>query len=325
MRILWLAIDHSNRVMDLFTPFREAVARQGVEVEFRVKSLGERAGLVCRRLWGAQVKPEPFPPMIDDPRETDEFDFVMCDTAWLFHNEPWDGVKCPVGVSWGDNHGSMVPMYLDASRRFVTHYFPMLWESWEVFHADRFTDKVAHWMPWSFNPEMFRDYRRVKNIEVLSTGVLAQNVYRIRTRADKACQGLQGYRRVDRPSEDIPGSWPRGADYAKLLNSARMCLSCSGAWHYALGKTFEIPAARSVLVSDCCTDALGLGHVPGETMLEVTADMDLETVRAQIGTWLADPDLLARVALNGYTLMHSHHTNDIRAAEFVEHLRNHVI
>ena len=330
IRILWLSIDHSRRVMDLYSAFRMAVGRvPGVDVEYRVRDLGEGviAGQVCRRIWATHdPQPNPFEPMIADPRETDEFDFVMCDTAWLFHNEPWAGIKCPSGVSWGDNHGSMVPQYLDAARAHYDCFFPMLWESWEHFHADRFTDKHVWWLPWSFDPAMFYDRNEPKSIDVLSTGVLNNHVYPVRTNAAEACSSMVGYVRVERPPEATGRhGWPCGEDYARLVNRSKIALSCSGAWQYALGKTFEIPASNTVLASDLCQDARDLGHEAGETMIELSPAMDRAAMRAVLDDALADPAEMDRIAHNGFTLMHNNHTNDVRAAQFVAHLKDCVL
>lgn len=327
MRVLWLAIDHSKRVMDLFGPFRRAVMRRpDVEVDCRMRTLGKKAGDVCRRIWDpGRPGVEPFPRILKHPEEANEFDLVMVDTAWLFQSEDWAKVKTPVACTWGDNHGSMVPRYLDAAHDLWQIFLPMLEESFEKFHADRFTDRFWQWLPWSVEPEMFHDYKQPKTIDVLSTGVISKNVYPIRTRALRACTGegsglkeLPRFLRVERPREDESGSqYPRRDDYARLLNQSILSLSCSGRWHYALGKTFEIPAARSILVSDCCRDVRNLGFNPGSNMLEITPGMNYRSMRRAIESWLNDPDYMDRIASNGYALVHENHTNDIRAGQFV--------
>jgi len=337
VRILWLTIDHSRRVMDLYSPLRLAVGRQsGVKVEALVRTLDRKAGRVCRQIWSGAGRS--FPPMIQCPEMVnDSYDAVMVDAAWLFMGEPWADISIPAATTWGDNHGSMVAEYLPVARDNLDLFFPMLWESFERFHGEAFRGSHAEWLPWAVDPSVFRDYGQEKDIDVLCSGVMG-GPYHVRTQLFNAggpyeqyqegrrlpLRGRDGFQWVRRPPEDESASyWPAGHDYARLLNQSHMCASCCSEYGYALAKVFEIPAARSVLLSDMCSDVAGLGHVAGETMVELSPELggDPAAIRAFVHDLLADPDDLARIADNGYRLMHERHTVDVRAAHFVERLR----
>jgi len=315
-----------------------------------MRTLDRRAGEVCRDIWDGRELA--FPQMIQCPEMVNEsFDVVMVDGIWLFTDEPWAEISIPKATTWGDNHGDLVAKYIQEAHNKLDLFFPMLWESFERFHGETFQGKHAEWLPWAFNPDIFHDYGEAKDINVFSSGVLNSEikedqvytrkgnmVYPLRTKLHQLGapypsakpservlrRGRDGFCHAYRPPEDESADyWPVGEDYARLINSAWMCASCSSVHRYALGKTFEIPAARSVLLSDLCEDAKGLGLVAGESMAAIPPELSEseEDLRAFVADLLDDPADLERIADNGYRLMHERHTVDVRAAHFVERLR----
>jgi hypothetical protein len=103
-------------------------------------------------------------------------------------------------------------------------------------------------------PSIFRDYEQKKVYDILLTGVMANSVYPLRTRirnlvkdgkfANLKTKTLRhpGYRISDVNSQVI--------SYAKELNKAKVVISCSSKYKYALAKYSEIPACNSLLIAD---------------------------------------------------------------------------
>jgi hypothetical protein len=101
---------------------------------------------------------------------------------------------------------------------------------------------------------IYKDYGLPKTIDVLLTGAISRHYpFRIRlsniimTKLDKIvkCKILH------HPGGVLDKS--RGCildDYAKMINSAKITLTCSSAYKYRLGKYIEIPMCASLLAAD---------------------------------------------------------------------------
>ena len=114
-------------------------------------------------------------------------------------------------------------------------------------------------------------------------------------------------------------------------------------YDYPVLKIFEVPACYSALFCDYIPELGELGFVPNENMVEITEDMlgvYVEMVKSGkkikpkavfdttkrkefikfIRSWLVSPDL-KRITENGFELVHSRHTDEIRAKKIVEELK----
>ena len=312
MRILWLRNEDNFRVAaHLWTTMSTALGAL-VEVETLTRYLDGPWGQAVQAAWVGDG-PQPAA-LIQDPAWASQFDAIILETGGLFHMEPWDQIDAPVVMIWGDNHREKIARWMKDAPRYVDLFLPLLADSFQRLHPVVADSVRWEWFPWWIDPEMFYDRQMPLIFDVLSTGSLDKNVYKVRTAAAAACQGLPAFHRVDRPDDFAKGDrWPMGADYANLINSAAICLSCTGAWKYGLGKCYEIPAVRSVLASDHCSDMAAMGHVPGETFLEIDAD----NVREQVMELLSDSPRLHRIADAGHDLIHECYEVQDRAQALV--------
>ena len=81
-----------------------------------------------------------------------------------------------------------------------------------------------------------------------------------------------GYRLDKKKYDDLRNNeeFYFGDRYAALLNSHVCCFTCTAVWKlYALSKHFEIPAARSIMLSDTSLDLLKCGFIPDVHYVEV--------------------------------------------------------
>ena len=109
MKILWLATDRRDRCMDLFGPFREAVAMQpDVSVDLIERPLTMTEGELCKAtcLHGERLV------SLVDPVSASEYDLVVTDAMYAFLDEEWSNIKTAKAMLWGDHHGKMVPYYI---------------------------------------------------------------------------------------------------------------------------------------------------------------------------------------------------------------------
>ena len=121
-------------------------------------------------------------------------------------------------------------------------------------YSDLFKDRKFINLHHCINPSIFRDYKQKKVYDVLVTGVMASSIYPLRARV----QGLIKAGKLSNLKTKIlrhPGYRISNVDsqvisYAKELNKAKVVISCSSKYKYALAKYSEIPACNSLMMAD---------------------------------------------------------------------------
>lgn len=160
-------------------------------------------------------------------------------------------------------------------------------------------DVVA--IPHSADDRCFKDYGEEKLIDVLIVGSMNQTIYPFRNRlARLAWRDLRkrGYRVewLKHPGYTIP---PKagliGEAYARKINQAKLVVTCTSRYRYALGKLCEIPLCRALPVSDLPADRQKFFS---QTMLNVEPWMLDREILTKIEDVLDDEDdLAARIKL----------------------------
>jgi len=70
-----------------------------------------------------------------------------------------------------------------------------------------------------------------------------------------------------------------GPEYIKALNDNCIGITDASIWGVAIKKYFEIPAAGSLLLAERCKDVDRVGHVPGETYVEIDEDNFIDQIK----------------------------------------------
>jgi len=115
-------------------------------------------------------------------------------------------------------------------------------------------------IPHSGDEGCFMDYRLKKDIDVLVVGNMNREIYPFRVRlANLAWRELRkrGYRVewIRHPGYVLPSeSGIVGEAYARKLNQARLVVTCTSRYKYALAKLVEIPLCFALPVSDVPND-----------------------------------------------------------------------
>ena len=301
MKILWLTIDRSARVARIFEPVREQAAQLA-----RVSVYEKTAWKSSRRGW----KEEPA----QLPRGTfRRYDVVFTDAYFAWMNEDWARCSRPAIVLWEDVHGAEV-------RRWINH---TLDEELFALHLVRYRDASRRffpaleghawgWLPHSVEPERFA-HRRTRDIGALLTGRISVT-YPLRREYLRQLGQCPWFHYEKRPDDEDTGHrWPVDADYARLLARACLGLSSTSRYQYPILKTFELPAARTVLVSDWINELADLGFKRDENMLGVNPEAPLVP---PLKALLENPAELRRLAAAGHELVLARHT----AAHRADHL-----
>jgi len=127
---------------------------------------------------------------------------------------------------------------------------------------------------------------------------------------------------MDRPAErggEVVKRSPE--EYAKRLAMSQTALACTSCFSYVISKIYEIPAVKTALICDFSEEMEKLGFVANENFLYVRPGTRDE-VHNQIVKLVDLPDeKINEVAQAGYDLIHSRHTDDIRAAELLTKIK----
>ena len=152
---------------------------------------------------------------------------------------------------------------------------------------------VPRWV----DDEIFKDYGEAKSVPVsmLGAGFLASEFYPWRRRISQKI--IQYF-----PFFHAPRPMPRphmvvGENYARMINRSHFVVGCGGASRSLVSKLFEIPGARSVLITESTEIVRDAGFVDGENC--IFADED--TVVDRIEHLLAHPEELEALTERSYS------------------------
>ena len=166
------------------------------------------------------------------------------------------GMHCPVVTQF--NEGYDVPV-VDAAVRDMQ-------AALVIFHHANDVPLYSFWknkgiyavhLPHCVDVSVFQDFGEEKTIDILCAGNMNSYYYPFRYRL--RCLALDWFRKrgytvmaLQHPGYSLP---PRegtyvGAEFARLLNRAKLVFTCSMRYNYALAKYSEIAACRSLAVAD---------------------------------------------------------------------------
>jgi hypothetical protein len=166
-------------------------------------------------------------------------------------------------------------------------------------------DRLFIW-PNFIDGDLFRDYGRPKSIPVLFTGSQAAH-YPWRSRIHSIA--TQHYPCLTTPhggwfDEKAAGRMVDGIRYAELLNAAAVAPTCGTIARDVLRKHFEIPGARTCLVTERTPALEAAGFVDMRNVVFAGPDDILD----KLDYLFANPDEMRRITDAGFDLVHSRHT-----------------
>lgn len=184
-------------------------------------------------------------------------------------------------------------------------------------------DVVFKHIPHSANENIYKDYEEEKIYDVLFTGATGNKHYPFRTRlkrlTNSKLKSLFNCKVLDHPGGNRNKTKGlMGEDYAKLINSSKITLTCSSAYKYRLGKYVEIPMCGSILAGD----------IPDEDqenfrdfMLELNPSDSDEVIIEKIGRMLEDEKKQKEMLQKGFSWS-SNYTQDKYADRFLKIVDN---
>ena len=189
---------------------------------------------------------------------------------------------------------------------------------------DKITTKFYH-IPHSAKSSIFKPYPEIeKTIDFLLCGCINKKLYSLRHRfmtkilpilkeRGYRCKIMKhaGYKINAAHTDQEP------IRFAKLINSTKICLSCSSIYKYKLAKFSEIPMSGSVLCSDLPDqdqDELS------EYIIVVDSGMTDEQITDKLVSHISDPEKMTKLRARGLEISQKY-TQQTYAKRFIEILR----
>jgi len=320
MRILWLTVDRSHRIAQQFDIFRSYVKHIADVVEI-VKSPagdnGENMWQLSRNLINGEIETEN---VLDKTLTKDSnFDFIFCDAFFAYLEEDWKAVGIPTGILIEDIHQEVPKHQIVKAKEFgIENIFHRFNFGFHKYHPEARGNFKCFWLPHSVDTKRFFYGTNNKKIDVLHVGVCPDTYYPYRARIVRQLADKPYFKRIKRPRElgDRENSWPIDSDYAKLINSAYICITGGSIFDVPVQKYVEIPISNTLLMSNWFSDLGLLGFVPGKNMIKY----DLDNVVEVVENTLKDKDRILTIAKEGYDLVSSKHTSQVRSMQFINNI-----
>lgn len=315
LKVLWCKMDTTGRVAGHFDDLLASMTRE-CHVDILTQPLQGyhpaifQQGCLNRTIRRNEIVKEHLDANPD-------YDFIICADIFAFNNEKWCDIKIPKAAMFEDQHGD----------NNLSQVKDMVKDNWLVLHRYQFrkfhTDLHKYlkciWFPHSVNTKIFRDYNMERKYDILQTGALYK-VYETRNFVKSVFSGDERYKIIERPKENVPNQWPTRKDYAKELNKAYLNVCCGSVYQYPVMKYFEIPAAKSVIFGDWFDELGDLGFEPYNNMLVI----DRDNIKKQVDFLLDNKKRLIEIANNGHNLVYRRHTNEIRAKELIDIIKDEI-
>lgn len=265
-------------------------------------------------------------------------DFILhYDIAWGYALAPsiygLEDCKIPKGCIVIDTHYNAERRREYFNRNQIDLIFSVTKESFlKKFSAYK---EKFRWFPFSINTEVFKDWQLDKDIDYLLMGAV-YDPEGLTSNLPKTSRGkypfrekvLVGMRKVDgfvfHPHPGHKGTESKESiineDYAMEINRSKIFFTCGSALQYPVLKFFEVPGCKTLLMAEPVSDILELGFEDGVNF--VACDQTNFYEKAQY--YLEHVEERKRISENGYKFIHTHHTNEVRAKQFIRYIEDYL-
>ena len=189
--------------------------------------------------------------------------------------------------------------------------------SFHKLHPNARRDFKCFWLPHSVNINKFKDLNN-KRYGVLHVGVFPKLYYPYRANSVEQLNSKSYFKFIRRPKEDGNRSnkWPIDEEYIEVINKAKICITGGSIFNAPVQKYIEIPAVKTLLMSNWFADLGLLGFRDGYNMVAYNK----ENLVKRVEGLLKDKNMLNGIATNGLKLIHEKHTSTIRAEQFINNI-----
>lgn len=227
-------------------------------------------------------------------------------------------LNIPFGVFMYDLHRLVQERILFIEQNHVPYIFTLC-RDYFINRYPKYLQRMR-WLPHFANEEVFKDYGLPKDIDCLMMGV-ARRYYPLRKIMYDALiekpffvyHPHPGYENQDETRKNII----IGEKYAKEINRAKLFLTCDSTFHYPLAKYFEVPACNTLLLAPPLKELEDIGFIPDVHFASINEKNFLE----KIEFYLTHDQERAKMANEGYRMVHTKHSATVRALELVNMIK----
>ncbi|OIJ10393.1 glycosyl transferase family 1 [Anaerobacillus alkalilacustris] len=254
-------------------------------------------------------------------------DFILhYDFAWNGHYAPkisdLDKINIPKGCFVIDIHWNK------EKRRnyFITNNIDLIFSVTKhpFLHAFPEFKEKHRWIPFSINPNVIKDWKLKKDIKFLLMGLVHYNNvkhppkgrYRFRDAVYEKMKSIEGFKFNKHPGHLTSSTKMVNENFAKELNRSEIFFTCGGVFQYPVIKFFEALGCKTLLLAEPNPDILELGFKDGENFVAC----NISNFYKKALYYSENKIERERIINNGYNFVHTHHTNKVRAKNFVQYI-----
>ncbi|GAB4074218.1 hypothetical protein GCM10028778_17210 [Barrientosiimonas marina] len=170
-------------------------------------------------------------------------------------------------------------------------------------------------LPFSINPDHIKDWQRTKDIDFLLMGHMADN-YPFRRAVWDKLAGTQGFVYHKHPGhlEKDRSKLIIDDAFGQEINRAKIFFTCGSTYQYPVMKYFEVAGCNTLLIAEPNSDLKALGFQDGVHYIAANQTNFYDKALY----YLKHDEERKAIAQEGYKLVHRHHTNRVRAKQFVD-------
>jgi hypothetical protein len=196
------------------------------------------------------------------------------------------------------------------------------WEDWK----ERVFNKKIHFIniPHCAERTIFKDYKLPKTHDVLLVGAINVTTkfgqhYPLRQKMLDVLREMSDNHRVgvyQHPGYVLGDAHKNSyaAEFARAINSARICVTCSGVPRSRFGKYVEIPACRTAIAADIPSEE---SETFRKFVIEINVQDSNQLITEKLKSYLDNEKELKKITDRGWLLMNKY-TQDWYASVFIE-------
>ena len=163
-----------------------------------------------------------------------------------------------------------------------------------------FKNNLYYW-PWFIDENVFKDYKKEKDIQFLKIGH-SNATYPWRRNIFSAIEKKYLVTQIPYPTKTQRPII--GKEYAEWINRSKFVPTCGGFIRVIVNKHLEIPASKSLLITQETEAAKEMGFVDMQNCVFAESADDLEP---KLKLLMTDQALYDKITVSGYELIHEFH------------------